>query len=82
MSKLLNRLNEYFENTDAATQKRDWHAAVSEVKFDGPNAFEYIEFVEHLYPINFEESPQSQFKCLNNLTPKYSGSCFFSIIAQ
>ena len=77
---MLKKLQEYFESTDQATRKSDWEE-VEKMEFDGPNAFDYIEYMDLYYSVCRGNCRQETITIPENMTPNYSGSSFFCNIA-
>ena len=75
-SEMLMWLESYFQNTPKSQIQEDWKS-IKDLKFQGPNAFEYLDFLNQTYCY---EPPQGYIlnpsKISNCQTPNFSESFF------
>jgi hypothetical protein len=66
---------QYLDSTDDATLRAEW-AKVEAMGFQGPNAFEYVEYLCRYYTAKRVPCHIEELEIPANMTPNFSGSFF------
>lgn len=78
---MIEQLKKYFQDTKPEDLKREWEK-IEQLGFTGPNAFEYIEFLNDNYKLYLPQfSNPNEVIVPENMTPNFSGSFFLLNIA-
>jgi hypothetical protein len=78
---MLEQLKKYILETKPEDIKKEWEK-IEQLGFTGPNAFEYIEFLNDNYKLLLPRFCEPKgVKIPENMTPNFSGSFFLLNIA-
>jgi hypothetical protein len=79
---MLEQLKKYIRETSSDELRQEWEK-VEQLGFTGPNAFEYIEFLNDNYKLFLPRFCEPKgVKIPENMTPNFSGSFFLLNIAS
>lgn len=78
---MLEQLRKYIQETEIEAMKREWHK-IEQLGFTGPNAFEYLEFLNENQRISFSRFYRpKKINVPKNMAPDFLGSFFLLNIA-
>ena len=80
-TEVLEKLREHFESTEFSQLQEQWNR-IEQMGFEGPKAFDYIEFIGDFYcPVVERSCLPEGLAIMKNFTLNFSGYFFFCNIA-
>lgn len=80
MEDVLKALKKHLAETTKEQRQKIW-LEIEELGIGGPDALEYLEYLDREYPIPIYSTSLESTNITSNMTPNFSGSYFFCNIA-